>query len=49
MSASLPPDKLAGIQQFAPLSLQTQPVIVHQIMSCLGKASFFASGQSQLW
>ena len=48
MSASLPPDKLADIQQLALSLLQTQPVTVHQVMSFLGKANFCANGQSQL-
>ena len=33
MSVSLPPDKLADIQQLALSLLQTQPVTVHQVMS----------------
>ena len=49
MSVSLPPDKLADIQQLALSLLQTQPVTVHQVMSFLGKASFHANGHSQLW
>ena len=49
MSVSLPPDKLADIQQLALSLLKTQPVIVHQVMSFLGKATFCASGHSQLW
>ena len=47
MSVYLPPDKLAEIQQFVLSLLQTQPVIVHQVMSFLGKANFCVSGQSQ--
>ena len=43
MSVSLPPDKLANIQQFTLSLLQTQPVTVHQVMPFLGKAIFCAS------
>ena len=49
MSVSLPPVKLANIQQLALYLLQTQPVTVCLVMSFLGKASFCASGHSQLW
>ena len=49
MSLSLPPDKLADIQQLALSLLQTQPVTVCLVMSFLGKANFSASGHSQLW
>ena len=49
MSVSLPPDKLADIQQLALSLLQTQPVTVCQVMSFLGKANFCANGHSQLW
>ena len=48
MSVSLPPDKLADIQQLALYLLQTQPVIVCQVMSFLGEAIFCASSHSQL-
>ena len=48
MSVSLPPGKLADIQQMALYFLQTQTVIVHQIMSFLVKANFCAYGHSQL-
>ena len=49
MSVSLPPDKLADIQQLALSLLQTQPFMVHQVMIFLGKANFCANGHSQLW
>ena len=48
MSVSLPPDKLADIQQSVLSLLQTQPVTVHRVMSLLGKANFCANGHSQL-
>ena len=48
MLVSLPPDKLAYIQQLSLSLLQTQPVTVHQMMSFLGKAYFCANGHSQL-
>ena len=47
MSISLPPDKLADIHQLA-LSLWTQHVTVHRVMSFLGKANFYTNGHSQL-
>ena len=46
MSASLPPDKLADIQQLALSLLQTQHVTVCQVMSFLDKAIFCANGYS---
>ena len=49
MSVSLPPEKLADIQQLTLSLLLTQPVTVHQFMSILGKANFCASGHSQLY
>ena len=49
MSVSLPPDKLADIQQLAASLLQTHPVTVHWVISFLGKANFCASGHSHLW
>ena len=47
MSVSLPPDKLADIQQLA-LSLWTSHVTVCKVMSFLGKANFCTNGHSQL-
>ena len=48
MSVSLPPDKLADIQQLALSLLQSQYVTVHRVMSFLGKAKFCTDGHSQL-
>ena len=48
MSESLPPDKLADIQQLALSLLQTTHVTVHKVMSFLGKANFCTNGHSQL-
>ena len=48
MSVSLPPDKLADIQQLALSLLQTTHVTVHKVMSFLGKANFCTNGHSQL-
>ena len=48
MSVSLPPDKLADIQQLALSLLQTPHVTVHQVMSFLGKANFCTNGHSHL-
>ena len=48
MSVSLPPDKLADIQQLALSLLQTPHVTVPRVMSFLGKASFCTNGHSQL-
>ena len=47
MSVSLPPDKLAGIQQLALSLLWTPHVTVHKVMSFLGKANFCTNGHSQ--
>ena len=49
MSVSLPPDKLADIQQLALSLLQTQPVTVCRVMSFLDKANFCANSHFQLW
>ena len=48
MSISLPPDKLADIQQLALFLLQTPYVTVCKVMSFLGKANFCTNGHSQL-
>ena len=48
MSVSLPPDKLADIQQLALSLLHTPHVTVHKVMSFLGKANFCINGHSQL-
>ena len=48
MSVSLPPDKLADIQQLALSLQQSQHVTVYQVMSFLGKANFCINGHSQL-
>ena len=48
MSVSLPPDKLADIQQLALSLLHTPHVTVHKVMSFLGKANFCTHGHSQL-
>ena len=48
MSVSLPPDKLADIQQLALSLLHTPHVMVHKVMSFLGKANFCINGHSQL-
>ena len=48
MSVSLPPDKLADIQQLVLSLLQTTHVTVHRVMSFLGKANFCTNGHSQL-
>ena len=48
MLVSLPPEKVADIQQLALSLLQTQPVTVHLIMSFLGKVNICANGHSQL-
>ena len=48
MSVSLPPDKLAEIQQLALALLQTPHVKVRKVMSFLGKANFCTNGHSQL-
>ena len=44
MSVSLPPDKLADIQQLALSLLCTPHVTVHKVMSFLGKANFCTNG-----
>ena len=49
MSVSLPPDKLADIQQLALSLLWTLHVTVCRVMSFLGKANFCTNGHSQLW
>ena len=46
MSVSLPPDKLADIQQLALSLLQSQHVTVCWVMSFLGKANFCTDGHS---
>ena len=48
MLVSLPPDKLADIQQLALSLLHTPHVTVCKVMSFLGKANFFINGHSQL-
>ena len=48
MSVSLPPDKLADIQQLALSLLQTPHYTVCRIMSFLGKANFCTNGHSHL-
>ena len=49
MSVSLPPDKLADIQQLTLSLLWTPLVIVHRVMSFLGNTNFCTNGHSQLW
>ena len=49
MSVSLPPDKLADIEQLAVSLLQSQHVTVHWVMSFLGNANFCTNCHSQLW
>ena len=48
MSVSLPPDKLADIQQLALSLLWTPHVTVHKVISFLGQANFCTNGHSQL-
>ena len=48
MSVSLPPDKLADIQQLALFLLHTPHVTVHKVMSFLGKVNFCTNGHSHL-
>ena len=48
MLVSVPPDKLADIQQLALSLLWTPHVTVHKVMSFLGKANFCTNGHSQL-
>ena len=47
-SVSLPPDKLAEIQQLVLALLWTPHVTVHKVMSFIGKANFCTHGHSQL-
>ena len=49
MLVSLPPDKLADIQQLALSLLHTPHVTVRKVMSFLGKANFCINGHSHLW
>ena len=49
MLVSLPPDKLADIQQLGLSLLRTPHVTVCTVMSFLGKANFCTSGHSWLW
>ena len=48
ISVSLPPDKLADIQELALSFLCTLHVTVHRVMSFLGKTNFCTNGHSQL-
>ena len=48
MLVSLPPEKLADIQQLTLSLLQSQYVTVHKVMSFLGKANFCTNDHSQL-
>ena len=48
MLVSLPPDKLADIQQLALSLLRTPHVTVCKVRSFLGKANFCTNGHSQL-
>ena len=48
LSVSLPPDKLADIQQLALSLLQTPHVTVCKVMFFLGKVNFCTNGHSQL-
>ena len=48
MSVSLPPPKLADIEQLALSLLQHQPVTVLWVMSFSGKVNFCTNGHSQL-
>ena len=48
MSVSLPPDKIADIQQLALSLLQSEYVTVCKVMSFMGKANFCTDGHSQL-
>ena len=48
MLVSVPPDKLADIQQLALSLLRTPHVTVCKVMSFLGKANFCTNGHSQL-
>ena len=49
MSLSLPPDRLADIQQLVLSLLQSQHVTVCRVLSFLGKANFCTNGHCQLW
>ena len=49
MSVSLPPDKLADIQQLALSLLLGQYVTILKVMSFLGKANFCTNGHSEMW
>ena len=49
MSVSLPPDKLADIQQLAFSLFENKHVTVCWVMSFLGKVNFCTNGHSQLW
>ena len=49
MSVSLPPDKLADIQQLALSLLLTPHVTVCKVITFLGKTNFCTNGHSQLW
>ena len=48
MFVSLPTGELLEKKQLTLTLLQMQPVIICQVMSFLGKASFSASGHAQL-
>ena len=48
MLVSLPPDKLADIQQLCLSLLHIPHVTVHKVMSFLGKATFCTNGHYQL-
>ena len=49
MSVSLPPDKLAGIQQLSLSLLQNEHVTACKVLSFLGKAILCTNGHFQLW
>ena len=49
MSVSLPSDKLWDIEQLAQALLQSQPVMVWQVMSFLGKTALHANGHAQFF
>ena len=49
MSVSLPPDKLADIQQLVLSLLHSQHVTVCRVLSFLGKANYCTNGHSQMW
>ena len=48
MLVSLPPNKLADIQQLALSLLRTPHVTVHKVTSFLDEANFCTNGHSQL-